>query len=197
VYARSLDDRVLTFDFALGLVHDNLLISDRETNSLWSQLHGKAIAGPEKDVPLRMVASIQTTWRHWHGMHPDSKVGMRQGDWGRRYWYHDPGKKQRRPEHDTSVLGLGVTMKGEALFVPLRAVEDGDYRVRLGREQIVIHARPSEFTAWAESNEGELLSAVLVYEPGWRSFFPGTRVFDPSINAKAAVRSGPDEDAPR
>ena len=38
MYARRINDRVLTFDFAGGLVDNNLLLADRETSSLWSQL---------------------------------------------------------------------------------------------------------------------------------------------------------------
>jgi hypothetical protein len=40
VYARRVGDRELTFDFAEGLIKDNLLIVDRETRSVWPQLHG-------------------------------------------------------------------------------------------------------------------------------------------------------------
>jgi len=54
--------RVLTFDFARGLRHDNLLFVDRETESLWSQIEGRAIAGPLEGEPLEVLVARQSTW---------------------------------------------------------------------------------------------------------------------------------------
>ena len=47
VYARTSKSRELTFDFAEGLGKNNLLMVDRETDSVWSQLHGRVLTEPE------------------------------------------------------------------------------------------------------------------------------------------------------
>ncbi|MCH7925210.1 MAG: DUF3179 domain-containing protein, partial [Planctomycetes bacterium] len=60
MYARRLGDKELTFDFASGLVNDNLLLVDRETSSVWSQLDNKAISGPMKDTPMVVVPAMQS-----------------------------------------------------------------------------------------------------------------------------------------
>ena len=56
MYARRVGDRELTFDFAEGLLKNNLLVVDRETDSVWSQLHGKAVIGPLEGQPLTIIA---------------------------------------------------------------------------------------------------------------------------------------------
>ena len=55
MYARRQGGRELTFDFAEGLVDNNLLVVDRETSSVWSQLAGRAIAGSMEGTPLTAV----------------------------------------------------------------------------------------------------------------------------------------------
>ena len=45
MYAAQGEQGRRTFDFATGLIHDNLLFVDRETKSVWSQLDGKAVIG--------------------------------------------------------------------------------------------------------------------------------------------------------
>jgi hypothetical protein len=61
VYAREVAGKKLTFDFAEGLIKDNLLFVDRETHSIWSQLDNQAVSGEMKGAPLQVIASLQTT----------------------------------------------------------------------------------------------------------------------------------------
>lgn len=92
----------MTFDFAEGLAEDNLLIVDRETRSLWSQLDARAISGPRKGEPLRVVPALQTSWGHWRSLHPETSVMTVEGDAGRPYYYRawipgSPRPEERRP----------------------------------------------------------------------------------------------------
>ena len=74
MYTREYDNHSLTFDFAEGLLNDNLLFVDRETQSIWSQLEGKAINGPMKGKTLQNIPALQTTWKNWKTKHPTTKV---------------------------------------------------------------------------------------------------------------------------
>ena len=47
---------------------------DRETESLWSQVDGKAFRGAREGKVLEHIPSTQTTWRNWKKMHPDALV---------------------------------------------------------------------------------------------------------------------------
>ncbi len=184
MYARETDDGILTFDFAWGLLDDNLLFVDRETRSLWSQLHGRAISGPRDGSPLRSVPAIQTTWKHWRDLHPTTRVVDIDSESGRPYFYRNrkPGVRPATPDadHDTSLLGLGVVIDGSALFLPLEELNrvESPYRVKLGTESILIHHRKDAMTAWATNQEGEMLSTVLAYRDGWLSFFPDSTIFE-------------------
>lgn len=187
MYARRSGDKELTFDFASGLVNDNLLLVDRETSSVWSQLDNKAISGPMKDTPMRVVPSVQATWRFWKTRHPRTKVMVVDGKKGRPYFYTDrsPGKprpKERPKSHDTVSLGLGIAVNGESFFMPFRELDMSSTPLHLtiGGMDLIVYYRARALTAWALDTAGDLLPTVLAYETGWKSFHPETKVFDAS-----------------
>ena len=49
-----------------------LVMYDRQTDSLWSQLIGEAVDGPLKGTKLEFVPSWQTTWSDWKTQYPDT-----------------------------------------------------------------------------------------------------------------------------
>ncbi len=134
MYARHQGGRDLTFDFAEGLLDDNLLVVDRETGSVWSQLAGKAIAGEMRDTPLRATPAMQTTWGFWQRWHPKTRVMTLPDEQGRPYVYSEFVPGQRRPQngaHDTSALGLGLAIGADAWFFPFPALANTDSPVRM------------------------------------------------------------------
>lgn len=184
MYARGQGGRDLTFDFGEGLLANNLLLVDRETESVWSQLAGKAVSGALEGTPLRAIPSLQTTWKFWRQRHPDTRVMILPDTDGRPYLYSDftPGEPRRESgDHDTSTLGLGLAVGDDAWFFPLHALADttSPVRMEIGGQPVVIHHDTAQHTAWAEDADGELMTGVLAYEAGWREFFPETNVWTP------------------
>lgn len=183
MYARELDGRELTFDFGEGLIRDNLVIVDRETRSVWSQLLGKAVEGPLEDTPLRSLPTLQTTWGFWRSRHPDTRVAVREGREGRPYSYQrfEPGEeRQRGVPHDVSALGMGLVLGGDAWFFPLREMDEASspYRVVVGGRPVTVHYSEKGRTAWAEGADGDRLVTALAYELRWLEIFPESRIFE-------------------
>ncbi len=63
-------------DFGVsGLLYNNdVLLYDRETESLWSQVLGEAISGERVGRKLTPLPTRHTTWRDWRERHPDTLV---------------------------------------------------------------------------------------------------------------------------
>lgn len=184
MYARRIQDRELTFDFAEGLIKDNLLIVDRETSSVWSQLDGKAVDGPMRGTPLPVVASIQATWKFWRTRHPGTRVMAVPGKEGYPYRYRNrrPGapRPRTRPKgHDTSALGYAISRGGESMFFPFSELARAKtpFRIDVGGETITVHYDGPALTAWATDARGGLLPGVLAYRFGWMDFNPDSKVF--------------------
>ena len=53
---------------------NNLVMYDVETDSLWSQFLGEAVAGPLEGAGLQLRASQISAWATWRGQHPDTLV---------------------------------------------------------------------------------------------------------------------------
>ena len=51
-----------------------LVMYDRETDSLWSQFLGKAVAGPLRGIDLEIIPSQLTNYGSWTELHPDTLV---------------------------------------------------------------------------------------------------------------------------
>ncbi len=56
------------------LSRNGLVMFDRETDSLWTQVGGEAIRGKLKGTKLRWVSAVHTSWKSWKESHPGSVV---------------------------------------------------------------------------------------------------------------------------
>ena len=87
VFSRRLRDRVLRFGHSGLLYQSNLVMYDRRARvpSLWSQLVGRAIAGPEAGTRLTRLPFSLTTWAAWRAEHPQTTVLAPDPRLGREY----------------------------------------------------------------------------------------------------------------
>lgn len=64
------------YDFGVSglLYNSDVLLYDRQTESLWSQLKNQAISGPMKGKRLEPLVLAHTTWQDWKTQHPNTLV---------------------------------------------------------------------------------------------------------------------------
>ncbi|MBP87221.1 MAG: hypothetical protein CMJ64_10955 [Planctomycetaceae bacterium] len=74
MHSRRVAGRQLTFAFSARLHRGNLLLGDDATGSQWSQLGLRAVKGELQETPLTILPTVQTTWRHWRELYPDTDV---------------------------------------------------------------------------------------------------------------------------
>jgi hypothetical protein len=128
VYARpQVNGTPTTLGVSGMLWRDALVMYDRATRSLWSQVNGKAVAGPMKGKRLDDFPSTQTTWGAWKRRHPDTLVLVKPRLAGSPYdsYFDDPQqigvRGSRNP--DTRLSGkeliLGLEHEGRFAAVPL------------------------------------------------------------------------------
>ena len=95
MYARRLEGRTLTLGVSGKLWRDALVMYDRETDSLWTQISGEALQGPLAGKSLVEFPSELTTWKDWRERYPDTWVLKKDQEYaGSAYdWYTgDDGK---------------------------------------------------------------------------------------------------------
>ncbi len=74
VFSRRVNGKDLTFGVSGKLYQNNLIMYDHQTESLWSQLLGQAVAGSSRGERLSLLTAVQTTWEDWRTEHPDTQV---------------------------------------------------------------------------------------------------------------------------
>ncbi len=113
------------------LWNSNLVMYDRKTNSLWSQILGEAIVGEMTGTQLKVLPSDQIRFGDWRKLHPKGEVLSRDTGATRFYgqdpygdYYTTPGtyfpvdKKDGRLGEKEFILGIVVSGKAKAYWPP-------------------------------------------------------------------------------
>ena len=74
MYARDVEDQLLTFGVSGKLIMNALVMFDRQTDTLWSQFLGRAVEGPLSGTDLEVVPAVLTRWESWRMLHPETTV---------------------------------------------------------------------------------------------------------------------------
>ncbi len=192
VFASNTADGPLIFGVS-GLLYDSdVLMFDRNTESLWSQLMSQAISGPLKGTVLPQLPAMHTTWEHWLERHPDSRVMTTETGHRRNYdrspyinytktrrLYFKVSNKAPQGLH-TKELVMGVVTPAGAKAYPFSVLERGGQREfddQIGDFTYRVHWESSALTAWLTDNEGVEVPTTIAYWFAWYTFHPDTQVY--------------------
>ncbi|MEA3275697.1 MAG: DUF3179 domain-containing protein [Pseudomonadota bacterium] len=190
-FASRAKGRALTFGVSGLLYNSDVLLYDRETESLWSQLLAKAVAGPMKGRRLDVLPLTHTTWRAWRREHPDTLVlstdtGYRRdyrrdpyGDYEKERGLYFPVSAQSRHYHPKErVLGLEVNGRFKAYpFAELSRTGSEELKDRFNGEELLIRFDWANESARAYDASGRQLPAVTSFWFAWYAFHPDTEVY--------------------
>lgn len=133
MYAREIDGREFDFGVSGKLIRNVLVMYDRQTNSLWSQLIGESIEGDMIGTKLEFVPSWMTTWEEWQRMHPET-LALNKGYAGSRdpyeFGYYDSnaagviGEKFEDDRLEVKEFVVGVELDTTAVAYPYRFLNE-------------------------------------------------------------------------
>lgn len=96
MYGRKYGNHELTFEASGGLINASLVLQDRETDTYWSIMAGKAISGLKAGTQLKELSlGKKMRWADWKKMHPDTRVLSVYGQEDSRDSYKDYWKNQK------------------------------------------------------------------------------------------------------
>ncbi len=180
MYDRKLNGKTYTFGVSGKLYRDNLVLYDRETNSLWSQLRNEAIAGPLAGATLGALPATVTTWAEWRRAHPQTRV-LSTATGYRRDYARDPYEEVAAGQP----RGLGVVFNGQAKIYPLRELARAGDRTSTsvvvkdefaGRRLTLRYDRASD-SATIEDSNGAPVPHYITAISAWKAFYPKTEQF--------------------
>lgn len=187
--------RPLNFGVSGLLFNSDLLLYDKETKSLWSQIEGRAITGLLKGQVLTQLPLKITTWADWKKDYPNSLVLSENQGFKRNYrrepylgyetssvLYFKTLRQAPRTFH-TKERVLGVTLGGVSkayAFSELKKLGKETFNDRFGGEDLTVYWNDKTETAFAKDSNGNLLVSTQAYWFAWYNFYPETLVFKSS-----------------
>lgn len=190
VFDAVVDGRTRIFGVSGLLYNSDVLMYDRQTESLWSQLAMKAVSGPALGNELDLLPSEHMEWGKWKEENPDGRVLSRETGASRDYGrmpYRDYERTQRtlfpvrkyRDELKNKEWIAGLHVDGVAAAFPLgELAEEESVKARVGESLIEVSFDPERETVRAvRTKSGERIPVTRAYWFAWQAFYPETALW--------------------
>ena len=189
VFDRRLQGRARNFGVSGLLYQSDLLMFDRETESLWSQIGANAVTGALMGQRLELLRSKTTTWKAWREAHPNTTVLSKRTGYPRDYTrtpyegyetskqIYFPVKTDTRRHPKMPTLGLRIPNG------PSRAYPGEEIARAGGRVEDVFSGRRVSVSYDSKTRhfDFEIPEGIEVVEGfwfAWMAFHPESSVFE-------------------
>ena len=128
---RNVNGKLTTFGVSGLLYNSNLIPYDRESDSNWSQIGLECVNGSLLGLEANTHGVVETTWKTWKRMYPESQVLSKNTGYNRNYGYYPYGNY--RTDHNYFLFPVsnkdarmdnkervhGIVFEGTARIYPL------------------------------------------------------------------------------
>jgi hypothetical protein len=189
-FLTTTDDQVLDFGVSGLLYNSDMLLYDRQTQSLWSQIRRQAVSGPMKGAKLQAIPLMHTQWADWKQRYPTTLVLSRDTGYHRDYTrnpyqgYEKTGDlyfpvRVQDDRYHLKEPVLGIEIAGRFRAYPFAELEksDGDVHDTFAGHAIVVKYDKQYHTAVATDGQGKTLPGIIAFWFAWYAFHPDTEVY--------------------
>ena len=188
----NIDGKATDFGVSGLLYNNDVLLYDRDTESLWSQILGKSVAGERVGKSLTPIPISHTTWRDWQQKHPSTLVMSDNTGYSRDY-RRDPyaGYEKSRSTYFTVNNEAPDTYHPKEIVAGLAI--DGVYKAypfieleKQGKQRFSDSVNGTKFNFdWDTNNRsisisdaaGKPVASIQGFWFAWFAFHPDTEVF--------------------
>ena len=192
VYEGKVNGRSIKLGVSGLLYNSDVLLYDRETETLWSQILSKGVNGPLSGQKLTMVSSSQTSWGKWLKQHPNTKVLSTDTGFGRDYTrspygdydqntatYFPVNAKSRKYHPKERVMGITINGKHKAYpFVELAKLGTTQLKDQFEGQPLTVEIDVPNRDGKIMGADGKPLELVNGFWFAWYAFHPDTAVFE-------------------
>jgi len=182
------------------LYNSDVLLFDRKTSSLWSQIMSRAITGNYVNQKLKLIPTENTTWLDWRSKHPDTLV-LSRNTGSLRDYERDPYISYRQsPEtmfpvkfrakgYHPKELVLGITVNGKSKAYPMSELSrsNGFINDNIAGKDIYIKFNKHESSGTILDTECKALPAITLFWFAWYTFHPDTEIFKASKTIQPTI----------
>jgi hypothetical protein len=193
VFAANITDTALVFGVSGLLYNSDVLLYDRNSESLWSQLLGKAVTGKLKGTLLPQIPVEHTSWKDWRARNSETVVLSRDTGAKRDYdrspyngyektkrLYFKVSNKSPNNYHPKERI-IGVEVDGVYKAYPLSELSGNGmsrFEDHLNGKELAVHWNEEAQSGWITDSNGEQLPAISSFWFAWYTFHPETQIFE-------------------
>ncbi|MEX2367391.1 MAG: DUF3179 domain-containing protein [Pseudohongiellaceae bacterium] len=191
VFDAEIEGEPHTFGVSGLLFQSDVLLYDRETESLWSQIWSKALTGPQQGKQLTPLPVKHTSWQAWREDHPDTLVLSRETGFRRDYMRNPYAGYEQSPTTLFPVSNqapgpwhakewvLGVSFNGKNKAYPFEELANNGephFDDAVGGQPFTVLWDATHRSASIEW-QNEPLPSLVAFWFAWYAFYPGSAVF--------------------
>ena len=190
VFLANAAGKVLNFGVSGLIYNSDMLLYDRNTHSLWSQIMKTAVTGLLKGTTLTQVPAQYTTWANWLQQHPQTLLLSRDTGEERNYDNSPYAEYKRLPmvsyatSHSDWRLPAkswvaGITVGSDALALPFEELDqlESALAVTVGGQALEVRWDKAAQTALVLDAAGNEYPVTAAYWFAWVAFHPATALY--------------------
>ncbi len=191
-FSAKVEGKTLNFGVSGLLYNSDVLLYDRQTQSLWSQIKAMAISGELRGQKLSKLPITHTSWLNWKQIHPDTLVMSDKTGFARDY-----SSNPYRGYENSKTIYFKVTNKAPDYFHPKERVlgleVNNQFKAypfseidKAGKTRLIDNfAGNTIYINWDKNNQhasmsnsaGEPVAATEGFWFAWFAFHPDTEIF--------------------
>jgi len=193
VFRGSIEGIDHSFGVSGLLYNSDVLLYDQQTESLWSQIGGRAISGPHKGTPLERLPVTHTTWEDWFGRHPDTRVlsidtGYNRSYYQNPYWGYASSAEVWFPvthednRYRTKEMVIGLEIDGQFKAYVFSELPKQENRIpdQHAGQNVVVEYDHDNLTGRVLDSRGREIPTFTAFWFAWVAFHPDTAVWQGS-----------------
>ncbi len=190
-FSAEIDGRKRSFGVSGLLYNSDVLLYDRETESLWSQIMRQAVSGTMKGSELSQLPLTHTTWQHWRESNPDTLVLSTETGYVRDYsrtpyegyarspqvWFPVANSN---PKYHPKEMVLGVRINGKTKVYPFVELSKGPPSLvdHFAGNTLKIEFDPRSRSGRAVNLLGEEIPTTIAFWFAWVAFYPDSEIYE-------------------
>jgi hypothetical protein len=188
-FEAAINGRSHEFGVSGLLYNSDVLMYDRETGSLWSQLMTQAVSGPMKGTRLQQLPLSNSSWEEWLKRHPDTHVLSNNTGYSRNYNvdpypnYTRDGKLYFPVAHSSrkyprKEIVMGLEIDGRFKAYPFKELKKGASRFddEFAGDVFSVEFDAKHRTARVTKADGSEVPTTMAFWFAWYAFHPETEI---------------------
>jgi len=189
-YSGHINGENTTFGVSGLLYNSDVLLYDRKSESLWSQIMSQAISGPLKGQKLQVLDLSHTSWQDWQSSYPNTLVLSTETGHSRDYnrtpyqgydkskaLYFPVNNLDKRYHPKEYVIGVEIDGKFKAYPFAELSKAPSPLKDRLAGKNYTIHYDAKHRSAEVKGENNTSITTITSFWFAWMAFHPNSEVY--------------------